>query len=107
LKAQNAPAETIIGLFKTEVVHRLGQCTSKDQVEWETLQMGKQRAPAAAALLHHAHRSGGPIPTNLEIRQNRSLKDEFNGLPQNRGGSDRTGCAFNRAPLQGCRPALL
>lgn len=34
----NALAETIIGLFKTEVVNRLGRWKSKDQVDWETLQ---------------------------------------------------------------------
>ena len=34
----NALAETIIGLFKTEVTNRLGPWKSKDQVEWETLQ---------------------------------------------------------------------
>ncbi|MFL4468991.1 IS3 family transposase [Tateyamaria armeniaca] len=34
----NALAETIIGLFKTEVINRLGPWKSKDQVEWETLQ---------------------------------------------------------------------
>jgi len=34
----NALAETIIELFKTEVINRLGPCKFKDQVEWETLQ---------------------------------------------------------------------
>ena len=34
----NALAETIIGLFKSEVINRLGPWKSKDQVEWETLQ---------------------------------------------------------------------
>ena len=34
----NALAETIIGLFKTELINRLGPWKSKDQVEWETLQ---------------------------------------------------------------------
>ena len=34
----NALAETIIGLFKTEVINRLGPWKSKCQVEWETLQ---------------------------------------------------------------------
>ena len=34
----NALAETIIGLFKTEGINRLEPCKSKDQVEWETLQ---------------------------------------------------------------------
>ena len=34
----NALAETIIGLFKTEVINRLGPWKAKDQVEWETLQ---------------------------------------------------------------------
>jgi putative transposase len=33
----NALAETIIGLFKTEVIHRLGPWKSADAVEWETL----------------------------------------------------------------------
>ena len=33
----DALAETIIGLFKTEVINRLGPWKSKDQVEWETL----------------------------------------------------------------------
>ena len=33
----NALAETIIGLFKTEVINRLGPWKSKDHVEWETL----------------------------------------------------------------------
>ena len=33
----NALAETIIGLFKTEVIHRLGPWKSVDAVEWETL----------------------------------------------------------------------
>ena len=33
----NALAETIIGLFKTEVIHRLGPWKSTDAVEWETL----------------------------------------------------------------------
>ena len=33
----NALAETMIGLFKTEVINRLGPWKSKDQVEWETL----------------------------------------------------------------------
>ena len=31
-------AETIIGLFKTEDINRLGPWKSKDHVEWETLQ---------------------------------------------------------------------
>ena len=34
----NALAETTIGLFKTEVINRLGPWKSKVQVEWETLQ---------------------------------------------------------------------
>jgi transposase InsO family protein len=34
----NAFAEAVIGLFKTEVINRLGPWKSKDQVEWETLQ---------------------------------------------------------------------
>ena len=33
----NALAETIIGLFKAEVIHRLGPRKSADAVEWETL----------------------------------------------------------------------
>jgi putative transposase len=33
----NAMAETIIGLFKTEVIHRLGPWRNRDQVEMETL----------------------------------------------------------------------
>jgi len=33
----NALAETIIGLFKTEVINRLGPWKSKDHIEWETL----------------------------------------------------------------------
>ena len=33
----NALAETVIGLFKTEVIHRLGPWRSADAVEWETL----------------------------------------------------------------------
>ncbi|UWQ37499.1 IS3 family transposase [Leisingera aquaemixtae] len=33
----NALAETIIGLFKAEVIHRLGPWKSADAVEWETL----------------------------------------------------------------------
>ncbi|KPN63209.1 Integrase core domain-containing protein [Aliiroseovarius crassostreae] len=37
LKAQNALAETIIGLFKAEVIHRLGPWKTVDAVEWETL----------------------------------------------------------------------
>ncbi len=34
----NALTETIIGLFKTEVLNRLGPWRSKDQIESETLQ---------------------------------------------------------------------
>ena len=30
-------AETIIGLFKAEVIHRLGPWKTADAVEWETL----------------------------------------------------------------------
>ena len=33
----NALAEAIIGLFKAEVIHRLGPWRSADAVEWETL----------------------------------------------------------------------
>ena len=33
----NALAETIIGLFKAEVIHRLGPWKSAGAVEWETL----------------------------------------------------------------------
>ena len=33
----NALAETIIGLFKAEVIHRLGSWITADAVEWETL----------------------------------------------------------------------
>jgi len=33
----NALAETMIGLFKAEVIHRLWPWTSADEVEWETL----------------------------------------------------------------------
>ena len=33
----NALAETMIGLFKAEVIHRLGLWKSADAVEWETL----------------------------------------------------------------------
>ena len=33
----NALAEMIIGLFKAEVIHRLGPWKSADAVEWETL----------------------------------------------------------------------
>jgi len=34
----NALAETIIGLFKTEIINRLGPWKSKDHVEGDTLQ---------------------------------------------------------------------
>ena len=33
----NALAETMIGLFKAEVIHRLGPWKTADAVEWETL----------------------------------------------------------------------
>jgi transposase InsO family protein len=33
----NALSETIINLFKTETINRLGPWKSKDPVEWETL----------------------------------------------------------------------
>lgn len=33
----NALAETVIGLFKAEVIHRLGPWKTADAVEWETL----------------------------------------------------------------------
>jgi transposase InsO family protein len=33
----NALAETMIGLFKAEVIHRMGPWKSADAVEWETL----------------------------------------------------------------------
>lgn len=33
----NALAETIIGLFKAEIIHRLGPWKTADAVEWETL----------------------------------------------------------------------
>lgn len=33
----NALAETIIGLFKAEVIHQLGPWKTADAVEWETL----------------------------------------------------------------------
>ncbi len=33
----NALAETVIGLFKAEVIHRLGPWKTADTVEWETL----------------------------------------------------------------------
>ena len=33
----NALAEAMIGLFKPEVIHRLGPWKSSDAVEWETL----------------------------------------------------------------------
>ena len=33
----NALAETMIGLFSAEVIHRLGPSESADAVEWETL----------------------------------------------------------------------
>ena len=33
----NAVAETIIGLFKTEVIHRLGPWKTADAVEWALL----------------------------------------------------------------------
>lgn len=34
---ENAFAETIIGLFKAEVIHRLGPWKTAAAVEWETL----------------------------------------------------------------------
>ena len=36
-KAQNALAESIIGLFKTEGINFLGPWKSIGQIEWETL----------------------------------------------------------------------
>ena len=33
----NALAETMIGLFKAEVIHRLGSWKSAEAVEWQTL----------------------------------------------------------------------
>ena len=33
----NALAETMIGLFKAEVIHKMGPWKSSDAVEWETL----------------------------------------------------------------------
>ena len=33
----NARAETMIGLFKAEMIHRLGPWKPADAVEWETL----------------------------------------------------------------------
>jgi len=36
----NALVKTIIGRFKTEVINRVGFWSSKDQVQWATLQWG-------------------------------------------------------------------
>jgi transposase InsO family protein len=36
-KAQNALAECVIGLFKTEVINQIGPWKSMREVEWETL----------------------------------------------------------------------
>ena len=35
MNAQNALAETIIGLFKAELIHRLGPWKSANAIEWE------------------------------------------------------------------------
>ncbi len=40
LKAQNALAETINGLFKAEVIHRRGQWRNFEAVEYATLEWG-------------------------------------------------------------------
>ncbi|MEM6372558.1 MAG: integrase core domain-containing protein, partial [Pseudomonadota bacterium] len=65
----NALAETIIGLFKTEVINRLGPWKSKDQVEWETLQwvdwFNKERLLGSLSYI---------TPIKAEERYERALK---------------------------------
>jgi len=74
----NALAETIIGLFKTEVINRSGPWKSKDQVEWETLKwvdwFNKERLLEPLGYI-----------TPVEAEE----KYELNSLRQNRDGSIR------------------
>ena len=86
----NALAETIIGLFKTEVINRTGAVEVQRSGRMGNPAMGRlvqQGAPACAARIHHTNRSRGELRRSLEVRQNRSLKYELNSLRQNRGGS--------------------
>jgi transposase InsO family protein len=60
----NALAETMIGLFKAEVIHRLGPWKSADAVEWGNPQVGRlvqQSPPARTHRVHHTSRSGGGV----------------------------------------------
>ena len=60
----NALAETIFGLFKAEVIHRLGPWKTASSVEWETLKMGRlvqQSTPAATDRKHPARRGRAGI----------------------------------------------
>lgn len=45
----NALAETVIGLFETEVVRKRGPLKNLDQVEFEAMYYGSVEAPASVA----------------------------------------------------------
>ena len=78
----NAAVETIIGLFKTEVINRMGPWKSKERVEWETLQWVDwfNTELLLEPLGNITPIEGGEIRKSIEVRQNHSLKYELNSL---------------------------
>ena len=80
----NALAECVIGLFKTEVINQIGPWKSMREVEWETLKwvdwynnpsqvlLNRWRSPARPARparphrIHHPRRSRGDVLCKLE-----------------------------------------
>jgi hypothetical protein len=62
----NALAETVIGLFKTEVIRRLGPWRSLEAVEWATLALGLLLKAAASLSDRFAAARDGSIGTTID-----------------------------------------
>jgi len=62
----NALAETVIGLFKTEVIRRLGPWRSLEAVEWATLALGLLLKAAGSLSDRFAAARHGSIGTTID-----------------------------------------
>ena len=96
----NAQARTIIGLFKTEVINRLGPWKSKDQVEWEPCNrsIGSTRS-ARSNLLATSRQSKQRRSTNKPCKRSKSqieIRNQKSPIKPGRFKAGKPSCSRKR-----------
>jgi hypothetical protein len=115
----DALAETVIGLFKAEVIRRPGPWRSLEAVEWATLACELYRVSRRPRFFGRmgpmtTNRTAKPHPAELReravrlvrrfnYRRCRAYQQCFKAQPAPRGGNASARCAARRAPPSGGR----